>query len=163
VCVCVCVWVKTERGVSLRRIARDFQKRPSDSKRDLLTRKETAWLWNKLRSRRKWRGGHGVATISRLLKVYVSFAEYRLFYRALLQKRPTIWRSLLIVATPCHSTMGWLRFVGSLKLKVSFAKEPYKRDNILQKRPVILRSLLIVATSYHSIRLLKIIGLFCKI
>ena len=34
------------------------------------------------------------------LKLQVSFAEYRLFYRALLQKRPTILRSLLIVATP---------------------------------------------------------------
>ena len=30
----------------------------------------------------------------------VSFAEYRLFYRALLQKRPMILKSLLIVATP---------------------------------------------------------------
>ena len=30
----------------------------------------------------------------------VSFAEYSLFYRALLQKRPIIWRSLLIEATP---------------------------------------------------------------
>jgi len=34
------------------------------------------------------------------LKIWVFFAEYGLFYRALLQKRPTIWRSLLIVATP---------------------------------------------------------------
>jgi len=34
------------------------------------------------------------------LKLYVSFAEYRLFYRALLQKRPRILRNLLIVATP---------------------------------------------------------------
>jgi len=34
------------------------------------------------------------------LKLQVSFTEYRLFYRALLQKRPTILRSLLIVATP---------------------------------------------------------------
>jgi len=42
----------------------------------------------------------GVATISRLLQLYVSFAEYRLVYRALLQKRPMILRSLLIVATP---------------------------------------------------------------
>jgi len=33
-------------------------------------------------------------------KLYVSFAEYSLFYRALLQKRPVILRSLLIVATP---------------------------------------------------------------
>ena len=28
------------------------------------------------------------------LKLWVSFAEYSLFYRALLQKRPTIFRSL---------------------------------------------------------------------
>jgi len=34
------------------------------------------------------------------LKLQVCFAEYRLFYRALLQKRPIILRSLLIVATP---------------------------------------------------------------
>jgi len=34
------------------------------------------------------------------LKLQVSFAEYRLFYRARLQKRPIIWRSLLLVATP---------------------------------------------------------------
>ena len=34
------------------------------------------------------------------LKLHVSFAEYRLFYKALLQKRPVILRSLLIVATP---------------------------------------------------------------
>jgi len=34
------------------------------------------------------------------LKLEVSFAEYRLFYRALLQKRPVILWSLLIEATP---------------------------------------------------------------
>ena len=33
-------------------------------------------------------------------KLQVSFAEYTLFYRALLQKRPIILRSVLIVATP---------------------------------------------------------------
>ena len=33
-------------------------------------------------------------------KLYVSFAEYRLFYGALLQKRPVILRSLLTKATP---------------------------------------------------------------
>ena len=42
---------------------------------------------------------HGVATISRLLKIKGSFAEYSLFYRALLHKRHIILRSLLIVAT----------------------------------------------------------------
>jgi len=36
------------------------------------------------------------------LKVQVSFAEYSLFYRALLQKRPIILRSLLIVANTYH-------------------------------------------------------------
>ena len=34
------------------------------------------------------------------LQLQVSFAECRLFYRALLQRRPIILRSLLIVATP---------------------------------------------------------------
>ena len=34
------------------------------------------------------------------LKIQVSFAEYSLFYRALLQKRPVILRSLLTEATP---------------------------------------------------------------
>jgi len=37
------------------------------------------------------------------LKFYVSFAEYPLFYRALLKKRPIILRSLLAEATPCHT------------------------------------------------------------
>jgi len=39
------------------------------------------------------------------LKLSVSFAEYRLFCRALLQKRPIIW-SLPIVATPYHVWMN---------------------------------------------------------
>jgi len=36
------------------------------------------------------------------LKLQVSFAEYSLFYRAVLQKRPIILRSLQVVATPYH-------------------------------------------------------------
>jgi hypothetical protein len=36
------------------------------------------------------------------LQNIVSFAEYRIFYRALLQKRPIIVRSILSVATPYH-------------------------------------------------------------
>jgi len=44
---------------------------------------------------------YGVAMISKLIKkIEVSYAEYRLFYRALLQKRPMFLGSLLIVATP---------------------------------------------------------------
>jgi len=42
---------------------------------------------------------YGVASISRLLKIIGLFAEYRLFNRVLLQKRPTILRGLLLVAT----------------------------------------------------------------
>jgi len=42
------------------------------------------------------------------LKLQVSFAEYRLLYRALLQKRPVILWSLLIVATPYRATMSML-------------------------------------------------------
>ena len=37
------------------------------------------------------------------LKSQVSFAENSPFYRALLQKRPIIWRSLLVIATPYAS------------------------------------------------------------
>jgi len=42
------------------------------------------------------------------LKLLVSFAEYSLFYRAFLRKRPIIFRSLLIVATPySYIVMPW--------------------------------------------------------
>jgi len=40
------------------------------------------------------------------LKLKVSFAEYRLFYRALLQKRPIILRSLPVEATPYQEETG---------------------------------------------------------
>jgi len=36
------------------------------------------------------------------IRLYVSFAEYHIFYRALLQKRPMILRSLLIVKEPTN-------------------------------------------------------------
>jgi len=45
------------------------------------------------------------------LKLDLSFAEHSLFYRALLQKRPIILRSLLIVATPYER---WVRARGLL-------------------------------------------------
>ena len=40
------------------------------------------------------------------IRLYVSFAEYRLFYRALLQKRPIILSILLTEATPCLYASG---------------------------------------------------------
>jgi len=45
-------------------------------------------------------------------KLQVSFAEYRLFYRALLQKRPMFLRTLLIVAIPySQMQIGWHRML----------------------------------------------------
>jgi len=44
--------------------------------------------------------GMGWLRLVSSLELKVSFAEYRLFYRALLQKRPVILRGLLIEATP---------------------------------------------------------------
>jgi len=43
------------------------------------------------------------------LKLQVSFAEYRLFYRALLQKIPIILRILLLVATPQQNDNSLLK------------------------------------------------------
>jgi len=43
---------------------------------------------------------YGVATISRLLKIQVSFAKEPSKRDDILQKRPIIFRSLLIAATP---------------------------------------------------------------
>ena len=55
------------------------------------------------------------------LKLYVSFAGYSLFYRALLQKRPIILRSLLIVATP----YAGIKTCKHPRLLGIFEKEPY--------------------------------------
>jgi len=46
-----------------------------------------------------WHAYHMNKSLEGSLKVQVSFAEYRLFYRALLQKRPIISRILLVIAT----------------------------------------------------------------
>jgi len=48
----------------------------------------------------EWNDIYGVVRWVGSLQLQVSSAEHRLFYRALLQKRPIILRSLLIVATP---------------------------------------------------------------
>ena len=48
------------------------------------------------------KSGMGWLRLVGSLKSQVSFAECCLFYRAFLQKRPIILRSLLIVATPSH-------------------------------------------------------------
>ena len=81
VCVCVCVCVM-------------------DAYIHMYTYKNTT-----LRKRQ----ADGTATMGWLglvgsLKLQVSFAEYSLFYIALLQKRPIILRSLLIGATPYYNS-----------------------------------------------------------
>ena len=101
------------------------------------------------------------------IKLQVSFAKYRLFYRALLQKKPINLLILLTKATPytriCRCVyMLWGGYMYQapencrclLQNIVSFAKEPYKRDDIQQQY------FCGVATCS---RLLKIVGVFCTI
>jgi hypothetical protein len=96
--------------------------------------------------------------------------EHRLFYRALLQKRLIIVKSLLIVATPFSSLEAQCLiespgevFLISKNYRSLFAKGPYKRDDIRQKRLIILRSIrtcqeLAVPTLPHSTSCFLIVG-----
>ena len=54
---------------------------------------------------------YGVATISRMLKIYVSLQNTGLFCRALLQKRPIFLSILLIVATLYQTWHIWINHV----------------------------------------------------
>ena len=82
------------------------------------------------------------------IKLQVSFAEYSLFYRALLQKRPIILSMLLTQATPYDHL--YHNSYPSCPSSLSDAKETYKRDDILQKRTIIWSNLPTVATPYPS-------------
>ena len=70
-------------------------------------------------------------------KLYVSFAEYRLFYRALLQKRRVILRSLRIVASPyvgcAQKSKPQLSLSLSLSLFLSLACS-YRRNKRARER-----------------------------
>ena len=57
--------------------------------------------------------GHRVASNSRIRKIIDLFAEYCLFYRVFLQKRPIILRSLLFVATQHQPTRRGSAMIGS--------------------------------------------------
>jgi len=85
------------------------------------------------------------------LKLEVSFAEYRLFYRALLQKRPMILRSLRIVATPYEGRLSQC-IVHVHQLRMS-------TKGIRMYPEAACEKIYGVATMS---RRLKIIGLFCK-
>ena len=58
-------------------------------------------LWSE-----SWNSGMGWLRLAGSLRLKILFAEHRLFCRALSQKRPKIWRSLLIVATPYGAPFG---------------------------------------------------------
>ena len=69
------------------------------------------------------------------LKPYVSFAEYSLFYRALLQKRRTILRSLRIVATPliwghAHHLAFHQHWIMSILIKFSRTSREFLRYSL---------------------------------
>ena len=74
----------------------------------------------------------------------VSFAEFSLYNRALLQKRP-ILGSLPIQATP---SQGISENNAAKNRQVSFAEYRLFCRSLLQKRPMMLGSLLILATPY---------------
>ena len=65
------------------------------------------------------------------IKLQVSFAEYGLFYRSLLQKRPIILSILLTEATPYDT--GWRRCIACLKLQVSFRKRTTNQRALVRK------------------------------
>ena len=81
------------------------------------------------------------------LELQVAFAEYGLFYRALLQKRPMILRSLIIVATP---------YVSDIPYRAEIERETTNRSHLIKASKYVYG----VATIS---RLLKIIGHSCKI
>jgi len=63
---------------------------------------------------------YGVATISRLLEITDLFCRISLFYRAHLQERPVILRSLLIEATPYVWYDGLIRLMWLIHMCDSF-------------------------------------------
>ena len=65
------------------------------------------------------------------LKLQVSFAEYRLFYRALLQKRPAILSSLLIVATPYHERYLGLSKHDTLNESCTYYQRRWHHDLVI--------------------------------
>ena len=85
---------------------RALQKRLYSVKRDLRNMTIFCKSYLGLFVRTYW--WYGVATISRLFKIIGLFCRISSRYRALLQKRPVILRSLLIVATPYVYVCLWV-------------------------------------------------------
>jgi len=91
-CKCACVCVLVRAGVVVR-VCVCVCKNHSISK--VLERRGMALIHAAMSNKHM-----GWLRLVGSLKLQVSFAEYSLFYRAVLHKRPVILRSLLIVATP---------------------------------------------------------------
>ena len=91
------------------------------------------------------------------LKLYVILAEYSLFSRALLQKRPTTLRSLLIVATPYLIAASWHL------LNNGFPGDTPKEPYVVSKEPYVIWTEAYLSQKKPNTRIDKIIGLFCKI
>jgi len=69
-----------------------------------MSRRASASCWFHTKAHQDYHTGiWGGNKLVRSLKSWVSVTEIRLFYRRLLQKRPIILKSLLIVATPSES------------------------------------------------------------
>ena len=103
------------------------------------------------------------------LKGQVAITEHSLFYRAFLQKRPTILRSLLIVATP-QIQLTMLSLLPSRRWrrqrqKGSFAKEPQLSQGSFAKEPYKAMEEVEAEFSVRHVSFLNeifCIGLFCK-
>ena len=144
-CVCVCIWRESATRVTW------CVFRPSSSRK----RAEFHMGWLRL-----------VGSF----KLQISSAKEPCKRADILQMRPIISRSLLIVTTPLGAPlgvwqnifsssraslelhMGWLWLVGSIKLYVSFAEYSLFYRTLLQKRPIILSILLTEATPQCILR-----------
>ena len=107
----ICLYIYTRPGIVRRNpyvctyiLAEEssgYSRKQSDSFICVLLLMTASRVWNDMTHLHVW---HSVASMGWLrlvgsLKLYVSFAEYRLCYRSLVQKRLIILRSLLLAAT----------------------------------------------------------------
>jgi len=87
-----------------------------------------------------------------LLQRAIQYSEYRLFYMALLQKRPITFRSLLIVATPYSDTVLFYGYAYTTRCStLQVYAYTIQHTKTLHKRPPFV--------GYRA--LLWDIGLFC--
>jgi len=106
--------VKIRHPVGLRHPARRLVVRIHDI---ILYEWQNGWQWYDMSAKIHQKDVIKVWEFMRAMNL-MSYAEYRLFYRAFLQKRPIILRSLLIVATPYQWQNSWERCRIRIRLDV---------------------------------------------